>query len=207
MSTINLRLRQLRRQKNMSQEELAQKLGVSRQAIIAIEQGNSLPSLPVIIAILRVLDIPFDSLLNPSWNPFRPYSPVTEDEPTSDLTVFDTNQVNTRIPIQITEDSNTIYVLAELAGVHEEDLTVDMSPQHVLIMANKKKPDFAAGCMSHAQEIYYGQLMRIISLPSPIDTQAAQAEFRRGILRLSLPKFLPDTKRRITFKETTDGSK
>lgn len=36
---------QLRKQKNVTQEELARALGVSRQTIVAIEKGNYIPSL------------------------------------------------------------------------------------------------------------------------------------------------------------------
>ncbi len=35
----------LRKQKNITQEELAQKIRVSRQTIVAIEKGNYIPSL------------------------------------------------------------------------------------------------------------------------------------------------------------------
>ena len=43
----------LRREKQLSQEELGQKLGVSRQTINAIEKGKFDPSLPLAIKIVR----------------------------------------------------------------------------------------------------------------------------------------------------------
>lgn len=36
---------QLRKKKNVTQEELAQKIGVSRQTVVAIEKGSYVPSL------------------------------------------------------------------------------------------------------------------------------------------------------------------
>ena len=42
----------LRREQNMRQEELAQAAGVSRQSIIAIEKGRSVPSLEVALRML-----------------------------------------------------------------------------------------------------------------------------------------------------------
>ena len=42
---INNRVFELRKEKEVTQEELAEVLGVSRQTIIAIEKGNYIPSL------------------------------------------------------------------------------------------------------------------------------------------------------------------
>lgn len=47
------RVSQLRRQKDNTQEELAQGVGVSRQTIIAIEKGNYIPSLLLGIKIAK----------------------------------------------------------------------------------------------------------------------------------------------------------
>jgi len=47
------RLRILRAEKNWSQAELAEKVGVSRQAIIAIENGKYDPGLPLAFKLAR----------------------------------------------------------------------------------------------------------------------------------------------------------
>ncbi|MCM2674915.1 helix-turn-helix transcriptional regulator [Alkalicoccobacillus plakortidis] len=46
-------IKELRKQHHLSQEALAQKLGVSRQTIISIEKGKYHPSLPLAIQIAR----------------------------------------------------------------------------------------------------------------------------------------------------------
>ena len=45
----------------MTQAELAERLGVTRQTIIAIEQSRYSPSLEMAFQIVRVLDVPFDA--------------------------------------------------------------------------------------------------------------------------------------------------
>lgn len=47
------RLRVLRAEKNWSQAQLAEKVGVSRQAIIAIENGKYDPGLPLAFKLAR----------------------------------------------------------------------------------------------------------------------------------------------------------
>lgn len=47
------RVWQLRKEKGVTQEELAEALGVSRQTVIAIEKGNYIPSLLLGLKIAR----------------------------------------------------------------------------------------------------------------------------------------------------------
>ncbi len=61
--TFGEKLALLRRQAAMSQEELADKLAVSRQAISRWELGSSLPETQKILQISRVFDVSCDYLL------------------------------------------------------------------------------------------------------------------------------------------------
>lgn len=203
MKDINLRLREIRRSRNLSQEELAEKLGVSRQAIIALEQGTSLPSLPVLLALMRVLDLPFPRLFNEAWQPFR--EPNNEENDSTGLAAFGTSR-DQMVRILLGEDSHALLVMADLPGIKEEDITIDLSQQHVLIMATRKPRPFD-GITVHLDELSVGPVARIFSLPCPIDTERAQAKFENGLLELTLPKFLPETKRRITFTHSKKDKK
>lgn len=46
----------------MTQADLAEKVGVTRQTVIAIEQGRYSPSLEVAFRIAQALDVPLDSV-------------------------------------------------------------------------------------------------------------------------------------------------
>ena len=58
----NLKLKAARAAKDLSQEQLAQLVGVTRQTIGMIEAGNYNPSLQLCIAICRALDRTLDEL-------------------------------------------------------------------------------------------------------------------------------------------------
>ena len=58
----NLRLKAARAAKDLSQEELARRVGVSRQTILAIEKGEYNPTLKLCLEICRVLDKTLDEL-------------------------------------------------------------------------------------------------------------------------------------------------
>ena len=46
----------------MTQAELAERIGVTRQTIIAIERGHYSPTLETAFKIARVFDVPFDEV-------------------------------------------------------------------------------------------------------------------------------------------------
>ena len=58
----NLRMKAARAAKDMSQSELAEKAGVTRQTIGMIEAGEYNPTLNLCIKICRVLDKTLDEL-------------------------------------------------------------------------------------------------------------------------------------------------
>lgn len=59
------RLRSLRSERNWSQALLAEKLGVSRQTINAIEVGKYDPSLPLAFAISEIFKQPIEKIFDP----------------------------------------------------------------------------------------------------------------------------------------------
>lgn len=56
------RLRVLRAEREWSQAELAQRLGVSRQTVNAIETGKYDPSLPLAFSIARIFGQPIEQI-------------------------------------------------------------------------------------------------------------------------------------------------
>ena len=56
------RLRVLRAEHEWSQQELAERLGVSRQSVNAIETGKYDPSLPLAFRIADVFDLPIEQI-------------------------------------------------------------------------------------------------------------------------------------------------
>lgn len=58
----NLRLKAARAGKDLSQQALAELVGVSRQTINAIEKGNYNPTIRLCIAICKALDKTLDDL-------------------------------------------------------------------------------------------------------------------------------------------------
>lgn len=60
---IHLQLRELRQARQLSQEDLARELGVSRQSIISLEQGEYQPSFAIFLEMLKFFQCPIDDLV------------------------------------------------------------------------------------------------------------------------------------------------
>ena len=76
MLALNENIRRLRRAAGLSQEELAGRLGVSRQSVSLWEQGETNPTVENIYAMTEVLGVSFDELMAQPTDP----KPTPDDE-------------------------------------------------------------------------------------------------------------------------------
>lgn len=63
-NSINNRVKAFRRLKKVTQEELADAVGVTRQTIIALEKGNYVPSLLLALSIASFFDTSVEEIFH-----------------------------------------------------------------------------------------------------------------------------------------------
>ena len=56
--TLHNRLKEIRNQKGLTQETLARTVGVTRQTVIAVEQGRYVPSVKLALELSAALEMP-----------------------------------------------------------------------------------------------------------------------------------------------------
>lgn len=66
---VKNRLRVLRAEMAISQGDLAQRLGVSRQTINAVETDKYDPSLPLALRMAKIFGVPVDAIFLDEWEP------------------------------------------------------------------------------------------------------------------------------------------
>ncbi|OGG59818.1 transcriptional regulator [Candidatus Kaiserbacteria bacterium RIFCSPHIGHO2_01_FULL_56_24] len=64
MESVSNMVQKLRMNRGLTQEELAQKAGVSRQTVIAIEKGNYTPSVLLALKIARLFKVPVEDIFS-----------------------------------------------------------------------------------------------------------------------------------------------
>lgn len=62
MADFICNIKKYRQLKELTQEQLAERVGVRRETIIRLEEGKYNPSLKLAVAISRVLDTPIEEL-------------------------------------------------------------------------------------------------------------------------------------------------
>lgn len=69
------RLREIREAKGLSREELADRVGVSEEAIALWERAQREPSMGNFVAVARALGVSLDAFLEPAKNPIESRKP------------------------------------------------------------------------------------------------------------------------------------
>lgn len=104
--------------------------------------------------------------------------------------------------VEIVETDDTVLVNAELPGIESKDVDIRVFPQEVRIKAEKKQEHQFQDDKQYRSERYYGNMSRMVSLPSEIDPDRAVASFKNGILKLTLPKVTPtETGKRLIIDD------
>ena len=73
--TTGEKIQSLRKKQGLTQEQLAQGLGVSRQAVAKWESGDTVPDLNNSMALARLYDVSLDDLVNYSSDAVLPLPP------------------------------------------------------------------------------------------------------------------------------------
>ncbi len=89
---------------------------------------------------------------------------------------------------ELSETDEAIRVKAELPGMDEKDITVEVEENMLVIRGERREEKETEKRSYHVSEMRYGGYHRTIPLPARVDREKAQASFRRGVLTLTLPK-------------------
>ena len=77
---------------------------------------------------------------------------------------------------------------AELPGLEEKDVEVLLDNETLTIKGEKKEEKEDKGKGYYHVECSYGSFHRVIPLPAGIDQKKVQAQFKNGVLNITLPK-------------------
>jgi len=109
--------------------------------------------------------------------------------------------VEPQIKLDVAEADKAYTVKAEIPGVKKEDIQVSIDGNQVSISAEvKQEKEEKEGKKVVRSERYYGRQFRSFSLAHDIDEAKTEAEYRDGVLHLTLPKKTGGEAKKITVK-------
>jgi len=94
------------------------------------------------------------------------------------------------VPVRfdVAETEEAVHVTAELPGMDEKDIEVTLDRNALTVKGEKKQEREERKKNYYFSERTFGQFQRLIPLPSGIEPDKAKAQFKKGVLTISLPK-------------------
>ena len=90
--------------------------------------------------------------------------------------------------VDIEEDNDTIMVKVEIPGMKKEDIKVSVQSNILTITGERKHESETKNKTFHRVERSYGKFSRMITLPTDVDSDKVKANYKDGILSITLPK-------------------
>ena len=103
-------------------------------------------------------------------------------------------------PLNLWEDDNNLYVEAELPELELSDLEIFVNGDNQLSIKGERKQPAPENGRWHRQERGHGSFSRTCELPQYVDSDTVTAEFKHGVLTITLPKRKEAKARRIEVK-------
>jgi HSP20 family protein len=90
--------------------------------------------------------------------------------------------------VDIFEHDGNLVLKAELPGIEPKDVDVRVENNVLTLRGERKFESEVKREQYHRVERAYGTFSRSFTLPSVVDTEKIKAEFRDGVLRVTLPQ-------------------
>jgi HSP20 family protein len=116
-----------------------------------------------------------------------------------DRSLFDLARVDMHLPkVDVIDRDSEVLVKAEMPGITKEDLHVSVNETSVTITGETSHEEKEEKGDYFRREMRRGTFSRTVALPCSVDGTQAKAQFKDGVLELTLPKI--EQSKRISVK-------
>ncbi len=90
--------------------------------------------------------------------------------------------------LDVSETKDKVLVNVEIPGVDASDINISVSGDVLTVKGEKKQTKEEKDEHYHVVERTYGSFSRSVTLPAAVDTDKIEATYKKGILKVTLPK-------------------
>lgn len=90
--------------------------------------------------------------------------------------------------VDIYDDRDKYVVKAELPGMKKEDINITVEGNTLTISGERKEEEEHRERESYRAERFYGRFQRSLTLPARVDPNKIQANYKDGVLTVTVPK-------------------
>ncbi len=109
--------------------------------------------------------------------------------------------------VDISENKENLVLEAELPGMNRDDFELSIENNVITLKGERKFEKKTDDENYHRVERSYGSFVRSFTLPPTVTAAGANAEFKNGVLRVTLPKREETKARKIEIKGDEAGPK
>ena len=106
--------------------------------------------------------------------------------------------------IDVSESGKEVKISAELPGMDEKNVSVELDDSIVTIRGEKREEKSEEGENWYRREQTHGSFHRSVPLPASVDSTRAKAKFKKGVLTVTLPKKKSDRPQRTSVTIESD---
>jgi len=90
--------------------------------------------------------------------------------------------------LDVYEDRDNVNVRVELPGMKKEDIGLSLHDGSLSISGERKSEEKFQDAEVSRSERFFGRFQRTITLPTPVVSEKVKADYKDGILTVTLPK-------------------
>jgi len=93
-----------------------------------------------------------------------------------------------RPAVEMKEENDEYTIKAELPGIEKDNIDIEVTEESITIKAETEHKKEEEKENIYKSEFRYGKFMRTIPFPSEVDSLQAKAEYKDGVLKITVPK-------------------
>jgi len=101
--------------------------------------------------------------------------------------------------VDIYDNDDSIVIKAELPGVNKEDINIDVKDRFLTLKGERSAENEVKEDKYHRKERTYGRFERVFTLPAEVDSDKIEADYKDGVLTITIPKPEEQKPRQITI--------
>jgi len=86
------------------------------------------------------------------------------------------------------EDKDNVVVVMELPGMKKEDIDISLHNGSLTISGERKNEEKYGDAEVYRAERFVGKFQRSVTLPAPVSADKVTAQYKEGVLTITLPK-------------------
>ncbi|MEM9808319.1 MAG: Hsp20/alpha crystallin family protein [Cyanobacteria bacterium P01_D01_bin.56] len=127
------------------------------------------------------------------WNPTREIDSLQREmnrlfDDVFTLSPRQQNHASFTPAAELEESDDSYHLSLEIPGINTDDLDVQVTAETVSVTGERKSSVKTEAAGMTRSEFHYGSFRRAMSLPGRVNNQNVVADYKDGILHLTLPK-------------------